>query len=73
MEFVWNPYGTSRGQHRGNTRATRDYLAGRTQSSPDSKKQFDAARRVYYIGAVNGNLNLLLSSALLLSRAAVGL
>jgi hypothetical protein len=26
-----------------------------------------------YIGAVNGNLNLLLSSALLLRRAAVGL
>lgn len=73
MEFVWNPYGTTRGQHRGNTRATRDHLAGRTQSSPNGEKQFDAAKRAGYIGAVNGILNLLLSSALLLSRAAVGL
>jgi hypothetical protein len=37
------------------------------------EKQFDPSWRVCYIAAVNGNLNLLLSSALLLSRAAVGL
>jgi hypothetical protein len=38
-----------------------------------SEKQFDPSWQVGYIGTVNGNLNLLLSSALLLSRAAVGL
>jgi hypothetical protein len=37
------------------------------------EKQFDPSSGVGYIRAVNGNLNLLLSNALLLSRAAVGL
>jgi hypothetical protein len=37
------------------------------------EKPFDPSWRVGYIGGVNGNLNLLLSSALLLCRAAVGL
>jgi hypothetical protein len=38
-----------------------------------AKKQFDPFWRFCYIQGVNGNLNLLLSSALLLCRAAVGL
>jgi len=38
-----------------------------------SKKQFDPFWWFCYIQRVNGNLNLLLSSALLLCRAAVGL
>ena len=42
-------------------------------SNGRNEKQFDLAWRLGYIAAVNGNLNLLLSSALLLSRAAVGL
>jgi hypothetical protein len=37
------------------------------------KKPFDPSWRVGYIAGVNDNLNLLLSSALLLCRAAVGL
>jgi hypothetical protein len=37
------------------------------------EKPFDPSWRVGYIAGVNDNLNLLLSSALLLCRAAVGL
>ena len=39
----------------------------------EGKKPFDPCRWGDYIGSVINNLNLLLSSALLLRRAAVGL
>jgi hypothetical protein len=38
-----------------------------------TQKAFDSAYGFGYVRGVNGNLNLLLSSALLLRRAAVGL
>src|SRR5208283_3503106 len=34
MEYVWNPYGASRGQHRSNTLATRNQLASRSRFLP---------------------------------------
>jgi hypothetical protein len=46
--------------------------AGNDSVTP-GKKPFDPCWQGGYLGTVNGNLNLLLSSALLLSRAAVGL
>jgi hypothetical protein len=63
------PHRSTRPEHEENARVHSNQPA----SKGSKKKQFDWFWRFCYIQGVNGNLNLLLLSALLLCRAAVGL